>query len=113
MKWFAALFMVLALFVAACAEEDEPTDTGGDNGGEETDNADFLACEVTDTGGVDDRSFNQTAYKGLEDAEAEFGIEIQVLESQSPNDFEPNLQSFIQQGCDIIVTVGFLLGDAL
>jgi basic membrane protein A and related proteins len=112
MKWFAALFMVLALFVAACAEEDEPTDAGGDNGGEETDNSDFLACQVTDTGGVDDRSFNQTAYKGLEDARDEFGIEIQVLESQNPNDFEPNIQSLIQQECDIIVTVGFLLGDA-
>jgi basic membrane protein A and related proteins len=112
MKWFAALFMVLALFVAACAEEDEPTDAGGDNGAEETDNSDFLACQVTDTGGVDDRSFNQTAYKGLEDARDEFGIEIQVLESQNPNDFEPNIQSLIQQDCDIIVTVGFLLGDA-
>jgi basic membrane protein A and related proteins len=112
MKWFAALFMVLALFVAACAEEDEPTDTSGDNGAEETDNSDFLACQVTDTGGVDDKSFNQTAYKGLEDAEADFGIEIQVLESQSPNDFEPNIQSLIQQECDLIVTVGFLLGDA-
>ena len=112
MKWFAALFMVLALFVAACAEEDEPTDTGGDNGAEETDNSDFLACQVTDTGGVDDKSFNQTAFKGLEDAAADFGIETQVLESQSPNDFEPNIQSLIQQECDIIVTVGFLLGDA-
>jgi len=111
MKWFAALFVVLAMFVAACADEEEPTTGGGDNGAEE-DNSDFLACQVTDTGGVDDRSFNQTAFKGLEDAEAEFGIETQVLESQSPNDFEPNIQSLIQQECDIIVTVGFLLGDA-
>jgi len=112
MKWFAALFVVLALFVAACADEEEPSDTGGGDNGAEEDNSDFLACQVTDTGGVDDRSFNQTAFKGLEDAEAEFGIETQVLESQSPNDFEPNIQSLIQQECDIIVTVGFLLGDA-
>jgi basic membrane protein A and related proteins len=111
MKWFAALFVVLAMFVAACADEEEPSDTGGGNGAEE-DNSDFLACQVTDTGGVDDRSFNQTAFKGLEDAEAEFGIETQVLESQSPNDFEPNIQSLIAQECDLIVTVGFLLGDA-
>jgi basic membrane protein A and related proteins len=113
MKWLAAVFMVLALFVAACAEEEEPTsDDGGGGTEEQADNSDFLACQVTDTGGVDDKSFNQTAYKGLQDAEAEFGIEIQVLESQSPNDFEPNIQSLIQQECDIIVTVGFLLGDA-
>jgi basic membrane protein A len=112
MKWFAALFVVLAIFVAACADEEEPSDSGGGGNGAEEDNSDFLACQVTDTGGVDDRSFNQTAFKGLEDAEAEFGIETQVLESQSPNDFEPNIQSLIQQECDIIVTVGFLLGDA-
>ncbi len=111
MKWFAALIMVLAMFVAACAEEEEPTEAGGDDTGE-TESVDFLACQVTDTGGVDDKSFNQTAYKGLEDARDELGIEIQVLESQNPNDFEPNIQSFIQQECDLIVTVGFLLGDA-
>ena len=113
MRLFAALFMVLAIFVAACAEEEPDTDAGGGGGDSgESEDVDFLACQVTDTGGVDDKSFNQTAYKGLEDAEAEFGIEIQVLESQSPNDFEPNINSFIQQECDLIVTVGFLLGDA-
>jgi basic membrane protein A len=112
MKWLAAVFMVLALFVAACAEEDEPT-SDGDGGTEQTDNSDFLACQVTDTGGVDDKSFNQTAFKGMQDAQDELGIaEPKVLESQSPNDFEPNIQAFIQQGCDIIVTVGFLLGEA-
>ena len=110
MKWFVALLVALAVFVAACAEEEEPAgDAGGDG---ETEQVDFLACQVTDTGGVDDRSFNQTAFKGLEDAEADFGVQTSVLESQSPNDFEPNIQNFIQQGCDLIVTVGFLLGDA-
>ena len=113
MKWFAALLMALAVFAAACADEEEPSSNGGggDNGAA-SENADFLACQVTDTGGVDDKSFNQTAYKGMEDAKADFGIEIQVLESQSPNDFEPNIQNFVQQECDLIVTVGFLFGDA-
>lgn len=105
---FVALLLALALTVAACAEE--PTQPGG--GQAQGENADFSACQVTDTGGVDDKSFNQTAYAGLEKAKEDFGIEIKVLESQSPNDFEPNIQAFIDQGCDLIVTVGFLLGDA-
>ena len=72
----------------------------------------FTACEVTDTGGVDDKSFNQTAWKGVEDAVKQFGIEGKVLESNVETDYQPNLNSFIQQKCDLIITVGFLLGDA-
>jgi len=70
------------------------------------------ACQVTDVGGVDDKGFNQTAYKGVTDAAAEFGLEAAVLESQAETDYAPNIQSFLDQGCQIIVTVGFLLGDA-
>ena len=73
---------------------------------------DFLACQVTDTGGVDDKTFNQTAFAGLERAEAELGAEIAVLESQAETDYETNINAFIDQGCDVIVTVGFLLGEA-
>jgi basic membrane protein A len=106
--WFLALMLVLTMIAAACAEEpEEPADTG--DGGQEVD---FLACQVTDTGGVDDRSFNQTAHDGLEQAESDLGVQTQVLESQSDADFEPNINTFIDQGCDLIFTVGFLLGDA-
>jgi basic membrane protein A len=110
--WFIALMLVLSLVAAACADEpeDEPAANGNGNGAEEE--VDFLACQVTDTGGVDDRSFNQTAHDGLVQAEEELGVETQVLESQSDADFEPNINTFIDQGCDLIVTVGFLLGDA-
>jgi len=71
-----------------------------------------LACQVTDTGGVDDKGFNQIAYEGLLQAETELGVEITVLESTSDADYEPNLQSFIDKGCNVIITVGFLLADA-
>ncbi len=101
--------MALALFGAACADE-EPTGTGGDDGGVEE--VDFTACQVTDTGGVDDKSFNQTAFEGMQRAEEELGIKTKVLESQSDADFEPNINTFLNEGCDLIVTVGFLLGDA-
>jgi basic membrane protein A and related proteins len=74
--------------------------------------AKFKACQVTDTGGIDDKSFNATAYKGLTDAVAQLGIEGKYLESQQQTDYEKNVNAFVDEGCDIIVTVGFLLGDA-
>jgi len=70
------------------------------------------ACQVTDVGGVDDKGFNQTAFKGVTDAAAEFGLEAVVLESQAETDYAPNIQSLLDQDCQIIITVGFLLGDA-
>ncbi len=72
----------------------------------------FTACQVTDTGGVDDKGFNQTAWKGVTDAEKSMGIEGKLLESKAETDYVPNINSFVQQKCDIIITVGFLLGDA-
>jgi basic membrane protein A len=108
-----AILLGLALVAAACGDDDDDdasTDTTEADGGAAA--SDFQACQVTDTGGVDDRSFNQTAYKGVTDAAEEFGFEPSVLESQAESDFAPNIQSFIDQGCDIIVTVGFLLGGA-
>jgi basic membrane protein A and related proteins len=72
----------------------------------------FTACQVTDTGGIDDNSFNQTAWKGVEDAKAQLGIEGRFLESQAETDYEANINSLLGGQCDVIVTVGFLLGDA-
>lgn len=111
--YLVILLLVLSMFVAACAEEETSTDAGTGSATEETESGtvDYLACQVTDIGGIDDKSFNQTAYEGLKRAEEELGVEIAFLESQSPNDFKPNIQAFIDQGCDLIVTVGFLLGD--
>ena len=72
----------------------------------------FTACQVTDTGGIDDNSFNQTAWKGVLDAKEKLGIEGRFLESQAETDYEANINSLLGGQCDIIITVGFLLGDA-
>ncbi len=72
----------------------------------------FTACQVTDTGGIDDNSFNQTAWKGVQDAQAQLGIEGRFLESQAETDYEANINSLLGGACDLIITVGFLLGDA-
>ncbi|HKA85037.1 MAG TPA: BMP family ABC transporter substrate-binding protein [Acidimicrobiales bacterium] len=108
-----AVLLGLALVAAACGDDDDSSTsdtTEADGGGAAA--SDFKGCQVTDTGGVDDRSFNQTAYKGLQDAADQLGFEPAVLESQAESDYAPNIQSFLDQGCDLIVTVGFLLGGA-
>ena len=69
-------------------------------------------CQVTDTGGIDDKSFNATAWKGVEDAQEQLGAEAKFLESKEVADFEKNINAFLEEKCDLIVTVGFLLGDA-
>jgi basic membrane protein A and related proteins len=74
----------------------------------------FLACMVTDTGGINDGSFNQTSWKGLQDAAAANpNIEIRNIQSIPPNtDYARNINTFLTQKCGIIVTVGFAMGDA-
>lgn len=125
--WFRLLALLagMALVAAACGDNDDTTAATGDDptedsapedttddGSSDGASSDFLGCEVTDTGGVDDNSFNENAFNGLENAADEIGFEPVVLESQSDADFEPNISALLDQGCDIIVTVGFLLGDA-
>lgn len=95
-----AILLMASLLLAACQPAAQPAETK------------FKVCEVTDTGGIDDKSFNATAWKGVEDAVNELGVEGKYLESQEVADYEKNLNGFIEEGCDLIVTVGFLLGDA-
>jgi basic membrane protein A len=73
----------------------------------------FLACEVTDTGGINDRSFNASAYEGLKvAAKAVPGLTYKYLQSNSTSDYTPNINTFIAQHCGIIVTVGFDMAAA-
>ncbi len=85
---------------------------GGQPPAEEAMGESLKVCQVTDTGGIDDKSFNATAWKGVEQAEEQLGAEGKYLESQQQTDYDKNITQFLQEGCDLIVTVGFLLGDA-
>lgn len=89
-----ALLMVASLVMAAC----QPAA------------ATFKVAQVTDLGGIDDKSFNATAYKGIEQAVADLGVEGKYLESQQQADYAKNIQQLLDEGTDLIVTVGFLLG---
>ena len=74
--------------------------------------SDYTGCIVSDSGGFDDQSFNQSSYEGLKKAESDLGIKVNQVESKSNNDFDPNLRAMVTAGCDLTITVGFLLGDA-
>jgi basic membrane protein A len=99
----ASLLAAAALGLVGC---------GGSSASGGTSGTHILACEVTDTGGIDDRSFNASAWAGLQQAKAQKGIQIQYLQSSNNSDYQPNIQQFEQRKCGIIVTVGFLMGDA-
>lgn len=71
----------------------------------------MLACMVSDQAGIDDKSFNETAWRGMQRANEELGVTVEFLESQDATDYRPNIDAFVAQGCDLIVTVGFLLAD--
>jgi basic membrane protein A len=120
-KIAAAVFAVAALGLAGCGGSSTSTESSAAPAASAAASAPaasapaaaaLKACQVTDVGGVDDKGFNQKAYKGVTDAADQLGVEAIVLESQAETDYEPNIQAFVDQGCNVIVTVGFLLGDA-
>ena len=120
-KIAAAVFAVAALGLAGCGGSTTTAESSAAPAASaaasapaasEPAAAALKACEVTDVGGVDDKGFNQKAYKGVTDAADQLGVEAAVLESQAETDYAPNIQAFVDQGCNVIVTVGFLLGDA-
>ena len=118
--WMAApaLIGAAALTLSSCAEApgstpansaapSASTSTSAGGGG----GAGFKACMVSDSGGFDDKSFNQTSYKGMTDAKSQLGIDTGEVESATTADFAKNIQSMVDANCKVIVTVGFLLGD--
>ena len=115
-KRVAALgFALTALVASGCGSDDESTTSPAAS----SEPAAAPAAKkikvglVTDIGGLNDRSFNALANKGLEDAKSQLGVEGRVITSKSNSDYVPNLSSLAQQKYDLIVGVGFLMADAV
>jgi basic membrane protein A and related proteins len=106
-----AVGAVAALALAACGSAPEENAGAGSASGSAAASA-FLGCMVTDQGGIDDRSFNASAWKGLQNAAAKTGIKVKYVTSKSESDYVPNVNSLVAEDCGNIVTVGFSLGDA-
>jgi basic membrane protein A and related proteins len=115
LKTVAALG-VLAIAAAGCGSSStSSTPSGGNSSSSSTSAAAnaFSACMVTDTGGLDDKSFNQSSWEGLQAAQkADSSIQIKNLPSTSTADYAKNISTFLGEKCGIIVTVGFLMASA-
>ncbi|HUB39885.1 MAG TPA: BMP family ABC transporter substrate-binding protein [Streptosporangiaceae bacterium] len=107
-------FGAVALLAAACGSAPSGSGSSGSPSTGTTASSKFLGCMVTDTGGIDDKSFNQSSWEGMQAAAATDPSKIQVtyLPSTTSADYASNISTFIGKKCGIIVTVGFLMADA-
>ena len=98
-----AALAAVALLAAGCAKPSSSTTTTTSK---------FKGCMVTDTGGINDKSFNQSSWEGMQAAASASGgkITVKYLPSTSTSDYAKNISTFISQKCGVIVTVGFLMG---
>lgn len=116
----AALAVSATVVIAACGSSTSSAPSGATTSastpagaGSSAAAGKFLGCMVTDTGGIDDRSFNASAWAGMQAAaSANSNINVKYLSSTTESDYVPNINTFLSQKCGIIVTVGFLMGDA-
>jgi basic membrane protein A len=100
-----------AMAVAGCGD-DEESDSGGGGQAAQEERPKIKVGLVTDIGGLNDRSFNQSANDGLKRAAAELGVQTRALISKSNRDYVPNLSTLAQQRYDLVIAVGFLMAEA-
>jgi basic membrane protein A len=109
--WLALLVatLTLAITAAGCGGDDD------DEGGAGTGATDTQAAEtisvgmVSDTGGLNDRGFNEFSINGFEQAQSELGVEGRIYTSESSDDYLPNLTAAVDDGHDLVIAIGFLI----
>ena len=122
-RFLVAAPAALALALAGCGGSTGDSGSDGSASGEATSGAPtddsncasedvFCIGLVTDTGKVDDKSFNQSAHEGAEAAAAELNGFYKYIETQDAKDYAANMAQFTNKSYDVIVTVGFLMADA-
>lgn len=116
MKKLVAILLTLTMVLSLAACGTKKSDSGNNNNNSNN-NADGNTKKVkigmvTDVGGVNDGSFNQSAWEGLQRAQRELGIEVRYAESKTDADYAPNIEAFIDEDYDLIICVGYMLADA-
>jgi len=121
-----AVAATLSLSLAACGSSDNAnnaSDAGSSTAGSSASSSpsasstgetypDFKACIVSDTGGFNDHSFNETSLAGLVEAGKTYGVQTTKLQSSADSDYTNNLKTLVKQGCNEITSAGYLLADA-
>jgi basic membrane protein A len=111
----ALTFAVAAFAIAACGSDDSGSggsSSGSSSSASSTGGKKLKVGLVTDIGGLNDRSFNQLANQGLQNAVKQLGVTGRVLISKQNSDYIPNLTTLAQQKYDLVISVGFLMADA-
>jgi basic membrane protein A len=117
----AAVAATASVLLAACGSNTSSAPTSGSSAGSSTSSGGsgatgsgkFLGCMVTDTGGINDKSFNQSAWQGMQEAAAANpNIAVKYLQSTTQSDYVPHINTFLGEKCGITVTVGFLMAQA-
>lgn len=126
-KWISVLtvlMLVASVFLVACGsskdegnnnqgqQQQQPSNNAG-TGSNETPSNEFKVGMVTDVGGVNDNSFNQSAWEGLQQLKADTGASVDYLQSTGDQDYLPNLTEFARQGYDLTWGIGYLMEDAI
>jgi basic membrane protein A and related proteins len=103
--------LVLALGAAGCGGDDDGDAGGEATGATETEPAEDVISVgmISDTGGLDDRGFNEFSINGFERAQEELGVEGRVYVSESGDDYLPNLTAAVDDGHDLAIAIGFLI----
>ncbi len=105
-----------ALLLAGCGSKKSNTNTNpgssGSNNSSGTTASNYKACMVTDTGGIDDKSFNAAAWQGMQKAQSDGKATVSYVQSKQETDYATNISSLLGQNCNLIVTVGGLMADA-
>ncbi len=111
---FVVALLALSLVISACAVPAAPAPDEGASA-PATETTPLQIGLVTDVGRINDRSFNQSAWEGVQQAAEALGLsedDYKYVETQDSKDYADNMQQFIDAGYDVIVTVGFALGEA-
>ncbi|WP_166238335.1 BMP family lipoprotein [Paenibacillus turpanensis] len=108
----AALIIVMAL--TGCGQKQETQQGAGNQpaAGEQKGKG-FKIAMVTDVGGVNDKSFNQSAWEGLQQLKKETGAEVKYLQSKADAEYVPNLNQFVKENYNLTWGIGYLMGDAI
>lgn len=96
--------IMTASFLTGCGSNTESTNNGSDK---------VTVAMVSDVAGINDQSYNQSAWEGLERAKKELGIEIKYLESQQDSDYATNVETLADEEVDLIIGVGSKLADTI
>ncbi len=107
------LILTLVVTLAGCGKTEKPEEAETPAEDTEEPAEEIKVAMVTDEGGVNDQSFNQSAWEGLQEAEKDLGIKASYVESEQDSDFEPNFDTVYDTGNDLIWGIGFKLSDAV